>query len=508
MADRPGSEDSLPAEALVKEGGQKTEGASDQPAANARQKNPWEQTVLFAGTIFFIMLFLFGQEASRPFVWPLTFLSIVGLAMCVISWMGRWPFKSPLFPEPNFSSRNLQRNRRNSSTSALSKEHILSLVKGPAIGLIVTGALNCAIAAFVYIVIGIRILTAAKTTGVSIFFIVPFLLVVAPSSFILYAGFKLMKLERRGAGIAASILAMVAVPGNIIGLPIGIWALVVLSRKEVIKAFIANSAKQRPEVGGQGSEMPPHFSRMAKWGGIWAGVAFLAVVGAFLVEQTGIRFSFAGPLGWKIIYIIFVSPLTFVSVTAPVGTTVLGWTAVSQIRRSKGKLLSLRLAVFDGLLFPLLAVDALFIWVWESAARLFVDFNANPAMQNRPDIDSAFTTKLANLLADHPEILIITVIFILLIVDFMIIRYVWRALNKPLDAASEPAPDTGSTSTSRWALGFLIAVLFGTPLLLAFLAGNVEHVENVQSAYRSPRDAMTAFAQVLAAGDMDTLKQF
>ena len=45
--------------------------------------------------------------------------------------------------------------------------------------------------------------------------------------------------------------------------------------------------------------------------------------------------------------------------SAPIGATILGWIAVSQIHRSAGKIHGLWLAVFDGLLFPLLALDAL-----------------------------------------------------------------------------------------------------------------------------------------------------
>jgi predicted Ser/Thr protein kinase len=53
-------------------------------------------------------------------------------------------------------------------------------------------------------------------------------------------------------------------------------------------------------------------------------------------------------------------------------STLLGWIAVSQIRRSAGKIYGLWLAVFDGLLFPLLALDALVIsWLEHSRASVF-----------------------------------------------------------------------------------------------------------------------------------------
>ena len=51
-------------------------------------------------------------------------------------------------------------------------------------------------------------------------------------------------------------------------------------------------------------------------------------------------------------------PFMVLGVSAPFGTTILGWIAVAQIRRGAGKLYGLGLAVFDGLLFPLLLLDA------------------------------------------------------------------------------------------------------------------------------------------------------
>jgi len=57
---------------------------------------------------------------------------------------------------------------------------------------------------------------------------------------------------------------------------------------------------------------------------------------------------------WRILVtIIILVP----GLAAPFGTTILGWLAVSDIRRVNGRLSGLPLAVFDGLLFPLLVLD-------------------------------------------------------------------------------------------------------------------------------------------------------
>src|SRR5262249_16971527 len=47
--------------------------------------------------------------------------------------------------------------------------------------------------------------------------------------------------------------------------------------------------------------------------------------------------------------------------TGVFGATILGWVPVARIRRSAGRLEGLGLAVFDGLLFPLLALDGVLI---------------------------------------------------------------------------------------------------------------------------------------------------
>ena len=49
--------------------------------------------------------------------------------------------------------------------------------------------------------------------------------------------------------ILGSILAMFVSPGNIIGLPVGIWSLVTLCRREVREAFAGKATASRPRTG-------------------------------------------------------------------------------------------------------------------------------------------------------------------------------------------------------------------------------------------------------------------
>lgn len=63
------------------------------------------------------------------------------------------------------------------------------------------------------------------------------LLGAALSAIVILAGLKMKRLESRRFAIAGSILAMFVSPGNVIGLPIGLWAIYILTRPEVRTAF-------------------------------------------------------------------------------------------------------------------------------------------------------------------------------------------------------------------------------------------------------------------------------
>jgi len=183
-----------------------------------------------------------------------------------------------------------------------------------------------------------------------------------------------------------------------------------------------------PDGAVRDSNEFPRFSRTAMWGAMWAG---WGLIGALFISGGSMS-----RLQWweKVIAIIW----TVSVVAAPIGATILGGISISQIRRSAGRRYGMGLAVFDGLLFPLLVLDGLILWLCVAVSRWCADFYANPAMQNRPDVSPAFSTQLANLLASHAEILILIGAFISLVVDFLVVRRVWHAANKPLDVDEAP----------------------------------------------------------------------
>lgn len=102
-------------------------------------------------------------------------------------------------------------------------------VHGPAIGLIGTGVLD-------WFLMSAACFYLCYTSKAGTYIWLPFL-AIALSTWIIYAGFKLKHLEQRGLVMTGCVLAMLVAPGNLIGLPVGIWALVTMNRADVRKVF-------------------------------------------------------------------------------------------------------------------------------------------------------------------------------------------------------------------------------------------------------------------------------
>ena len=124
------------------------------------------------------------------------------------------------------------------------------LVNGPAIGLIVTAGIGCAVQALglVMNVLGLGMGAAGAGAdgagGAQMMMsgglgVVGGLVGIGIGIVILVGALKMKKLESYGFSMAAAILAIVPClsPCCLIGLPIGIWALVVLNKPEVKSAF-------------------------------------------------------------------------------------------------------------------------------------------------------------------------------------------------------------------------------------------------------------------------------
>ncbi len=184
---------------------------------------------------------------------------------------------------------------------------------------------------------------------------------------------------------------------------------------------------------------PPRLSRTASWGAVLAVLFFVGLaITALLHWAATARLLILSPV--RIILVL--SPVWLLLLAAPFGTTILGWTAVSQIRRSAGRLYGLGLAVFDGLLFPLLALDAFIFCVLHALTG---------------DVFRGDYLAIA---------LLVSFVF-----DWRIAWWVWRVVNKST-GVSPASPGTPPAVSRSRSAGWTVAriVLLHAAALLAAVA--------------------------------------
>jgi hypothetical protein len=191
-------------------------------------------------------------------------------------------------------------------------------VKGPAIGLLVTGIANWVLIPLALWLFqwGIPRTGACSWMALSQPALVGIGLVsLALCVFIVFAAFRMMQLENRGAAIIASLLAIVVSPGNLVGLPIGLWALVVLNRSEVREAFSARKAPVTSTERTPAAELLPGWVVATRWTARVLGTLLLAFYGFFVLAE-GLPPIASQPEGVQ---------LNFVALGLMLGGFVVGW---------------------------------------------------------------------------------------------------------------------------------------------------------------------------------------
>lgn len=141
-----------------------------------------------------------------------------------------------------------------------------AVLKAPAIALIVAGTINGAIA-FLTLVGGVFRLVAGIESlpdneaerfgfifGTVITYVIALVALVA-APLIIYGGIKMLNGERIGIVKTAAVLSILPLTSCcfLIGIPIGIWVLVVLRKPEVLQVF------EGPGPGLSGPPQPPAF---------------------------------------------------------------------------------------------------------------------------------------------------------------------------------------------------------------------------------------------------------
>lgn len=264
----------------------------------------------------------------------------------------------------------------------------VQMLNAPSIGLIIAGTIN-----LLCMLPWVALAYIGKTTGNRILgggeeqvMIWLFLSVVAGIP-ILFAAFKMRHVEAHRLCVFGAITAVLPMtPGALIGIPMGIWALVVLTRKDVIVDFevgpVSRVEESLPPKANMAYEDQPRLSRKAIFGACWAPLFFLVALMSMITvpsktvhtdpselthrAESSIRSNVArhdsatpsGPAWWQWVLMMTVLPL---GLTAPFGTTVLGLMAISNIRHSRGRLAGMPLALADALFYPLLILDGLIV---------------------------------------------------------------------------------------------------------------------------------------------------
>ncbi len=122
---------------------------------------------------------------------------------------------------------------------------------GPAIGLLITGIVGAFFALFTVLGIGLGSLAMFGRRWIDdvpdwygemfegAFAMGSAVVGLAVAVFIIFAALKMKDLQQWGLAVAAAVLAMLPCisPCCLIGLPVGIWSLVVLMRPEIKSAF-------------------------------------------------------------------------------------------------------------------------------------------------------------------------------------------------------------------------------------------------------------------------------
>lgn len=155
---------------------------------------------------------------------------------------------------------------------------------------------------------------------------------------------------------------------------------------------------------------------------------------------------------------ILLVPLILIAATAPFGATILGFAAISRIRRSAGKLYGLGLALFAALFYPLLLLNALIAGLFLLLARFLTYASSVAGLQAH--ISWAFFA---------PVVLVVIVV-----ADILTIRWAWKKVDQPIGqgavtSATTPTQPGNAAVSALWTVlwhGAVFLIVFGLFMLV------------------------------------------
>jgi serine/threonine-protein kinase len=238
-----------------------------------------------------------------------------------------------------------------------------------------------------------------------------------------------------------------------VGLLLGITiAFMILLMGWLVSLLMRLADTDRPMSGGASGASALHetrqrFSSMAIWAAAWITLSAF-VVPLFIWHEVNIwhefkthEFENGGPFGnllAALVFFVFLLP----AFTAPLAATLLGWIAVSQIRRSEGKLFGLWLAVFDGLFFPLLTLVGLVAlsWWWVFSVALYPQAMVDWVLQHpyQPFPGASISDLQWFVCKHHTPLTVFCSLMTTGMLCFLIIRAVWRAVSSPSQTPNSP----------------------------------------------------------------------
>ncbi|MGO8764013.1 MAG: protein kinase domain-containing protein [Limisphaerales bacterium] len=227
-----------------------------------------------------------------------------------------------------------------------------------------------------------------------------------------------------------------------------------LEKKPELRYQQANEVKTQVETIAAGRTDLEEQNQKTEVGPRLCGTAIVGAGLAPLFFISMFFWDFGGLGGLLALRGVLISSLGFIAI---IGTTILGWVSIGQIRRSEGRLEGMWLAMFDGLMLPVLLLDILILFVLLLANKL-LNFYVLSAWY--PSLKDSMVLNL-------PHFIVWLLVTTAAVVgsDYAIIRRVWRAVN---------APPNGSRASggTRWKAHVAVATIIClTFVSIALVAG-------------------------------------
>ncbi|MCO6045182.1 serine/threonine protein kinase [Aeoliella sp. ICT_H6.2] len=115
--------------------------AGDMSPMKSPAYNPWELTTIVMGTLFSLVMLFVALELPEPLRYPVALCFFIAMWIGAISLLGIWPQASPLFPAPNFSSRNMPHMSPGAAQRSIPLNRTFGLIIGVIVGVAVFGTL-------------------------------------------------------------------------------------------------------------------------------------------------------------------------------------------------------------------------------------------------------------------------------------------------------------------------------------------------------------------------------